>query len=179
MQLDEQLRRLITPGVCASDSLRNRALAKLDSGRIIQAQDPREHFCVVFLTMDLYSRRLLVARHRHTGTWLFTGGHIEPGESPIQTLNREVQEELGLPPQFSETALPFLVTLTDGIRNLGRECTTHYEVWFLLEADRGKVNVGSEEFHESRWVDLDAAQDLIRDPEGIAALGRVAGLLQT
>ena len=173
MALDPQLRRLITPDVCASGSLRSRALAKLDSGRVIRAQDPREHFCVMVLPLDPASQQLLAVHHRKAGKWLFPGGHIEPGESPIQTLNREAQEELGLPPQFSETALPFLVTLTDGIRNLGRECTTHYDVWFLLEADRGKVNVGSEEFHESRWVGAAEAQALIDDSACLSALDRL------
>ena len=178
MELADQIRELLTANLCESDSTRNRALAKLDSGGIIQAEDPREHFCVMFLAMDLDSGQVLVAHHRHAGMWLFTGGHIEPGESLAQALNREIQEELGLPPQYSEDAVPFLFNVIDGMRYEDRACTTHYLLWYLLQTTPSDVTIKTEEITESRWVDLDALQGLMRDPTGIAALGRVIGLLQ-
>ncbi len=39
---------------------------------------------------------MLVVKHGKLGRWLQPGGHIEPGENPIQAALREVSEETGL-----------------------------------------------------------------------------------
>ena len=175
MELDEQIRCVLTPEVCETEITQGRALAKLDSGRLLRADDPRGHFCVMFLPLDPASRQVLAVHHRKAGLWLFPGGHIEPGESIVGTLNREVQEEVRLPPQFSETALPFLISVTDGIRNVGRECTIHYDIWYLLEASPSDVHAETEEFTESRWVGVAEAQTLIHDRACRSALARLPG----
>ncbi len=176
MTLNEQIRNLLTPGVCDNEASYGRVLAKLDSGLLLRADDPEEHFCIMFLPLNLSSQQVLAVHHKKAGKWLFPGGHIEPGESLTQTLNREVHEEVGLLTQFSETEFPFLVTVTDGIRNVDRQCTSHYDIWFLLKADRRKFNVGTEEFLESRWVASDQVQTLVDDPACLSAVGRLRNL---
>ena len=176
MTLTGQIRHLLTPGVCDTEATYRRVLAKLDSGPLLRVDDSREHFCIMILPLDPTSQQVLAVHHKKAGKWLFPGGHIEPGESPIQTLNREVHEELGLPPQFSETEFPFLVTVTDGIRNVDRECASHYDIWFLLKADCRLYNVGTEEFLESRWVATHQVQTLIDDPACLSAVGRLPNL---
>ena len=176
MPLNAQIRRLLTSGLCETETTYGRVLTKLDNGLLLREDDPQEHFIVMFLPVDPSSQQVLVVHHKRARKWLFPGGHIEPAESLIQTLNREVSEELGLRRQFSETALPFLISVTDGIRDVGRKCTTHYEIWFLLETDRRKVNVGMEEFFESRWVDSHQAQALIDDRACLSGLERLSAL---
>ena len=38
---------------------------------------------------------LLLCRHRERQTWETPGGHIEPGETPLQAMHRELYEESG------------------------------------------------------------------------------------
>ena len=42
-----------------------------------------------------YQGKILLSRHRDRTTWETQGGHIEPGESPLDTARRELYEESG------------------------------------------------------------------------------------
>ena len=92
MTLNRQIRNLLTPGVLHIEATYGRVLAKLDSGLLLRADDSREHFCIMFLPLDPTSQQVLAVHHKKARKWLFPGGHIEPGESQIQTLNREVPD---------------------------------------------------------------------------------------
>lgn len=39
--------------------------------------------------------QFLLSRHKQRATWEFQGGHIEPGETPMQAAKRELFEESG------------------------------------------------------------------------------------
>ena len=49
-------------------------------------------FVVVFSRMN---GRWLFSRHRERSTWETQGGHIEPGETPLEAARRELYEESG------------------------------------------------------------------------------------
>lgn len=49
-------------------------------------------YVVVF---SAYGGRLLFSRHKKRDTWETQGGHIEPGETPLQAARRELFEESG------------------------------------------------------------------------------------
>ena len=43
-----------------------------------------------------YQDKWLLSRHRERSTWETQGGHIEPGESPLNAARRELFEESGV-----------------------------------------------------------------------------------
>lgn len=53
---------------------------------------PAHKYVVVLSRMD---GQWLLSRHRDRSTWESQGGHIEPGETPMQAARRELWEESG------------------------------------------------------------------------------------
>lgn len=47
------------------------------------------------VVLSLFEGRLLLSRHRERATWETQGGHIEPGETPMEAAGRELFEESG------------------------------------------------------------------------------------
>ncbi|MDD5898481.1 MAG: NUDIX domain-containing protein [Clostridia bacterium] len=67
----------------------------------------RELKCLVFPAGELQAYKYVVvcsrsngqwllSRHRQRATWETQGGHIEPGETPVQAARRELYEESGV-----------------------------------------------------------------------------------
>ena len=52
----------------------------------------RYPYVVILSRMD---GQFLLSRHKQRTTWEFQGGHIEPGETPLQAAKRELFEESG------------------------------------------------------------------------------------
>ena len=47
------------------------------------------------LILSEYQGKILLSRHRERSTWETQGGHIEPGEQPLDAAKRELFEESG------------------------------------------------------------------------------------
>jgi 8-oxo-dGTP pyrophosphatase MutT (NUDIX family) len=48
--------------------------------------------------------RVALHWHRKLGAWLPAGGHVEPGEDPVQATLREIREEFGIEAEVIPTA---------------------------------------------------------------------------
>ena len=89
----------------------------------------------------------MLLKHRFGGHWSFPKGHVEEGETEIQTALREVKEETGLS-----------ITLEEGFRQsveyYPRPNIKKQVVYFLGYADNDKIKRQEEEISEIRWVPL-------------------------
>lgn len=47
------------------------------------------------VVLSEYERKILLSQHRKRDTWETQGGHIEPGETPLDAARRELYEESG------------------------------------------------------------------------------------
>jgi 8-oxo-dGTP diphosphatase len=116
------------------------------------------------LTVDADGRALMVRKHG-TSVFMQPGGKIEPGEHPLETLRRELDEELGL--VLSPEEFTWVGTFEEDAANEPGH-RVRAEVWSLtVEAD---LPVAAAEIAESRWVDPHDVGDLEIAPLSSAAL---------
>ena len=93
---------------------------------------------------------VLLLKHRFGGHWSFPKGHVEEGETEVETALREVHEETGL-----------TIQLEDGFRQsveyYPRPNIRKQVVYFLGYADDDRTRRQEEEISEIRWVPLKSA----------------------
>ena len=47
------------------------------------------------VVLSTYGSKLMLSRHKQRMTWETQGGHVEPGETPMEAAKRELYEESG------------------------------------------------------------------------------------
>lgn len=116
--------------------------------RVAKPATPPVHLVSYFLVVD--GEHVLLVDHRDAGLWLPTGGHVEPHEHPMETVRREVREELGVDAVFARPT-PFFVTKT---RTVGVSAGhTDVSLWYLLRGERSAALVPEEgEFRAVAWM---------------------------
>jgi 8-oxo-dGTP pyrophosphatase MutT (NUDIX family) len=148
--------------------------------RRVTPRTPSPHLVAYVLLRDDQDASVLLVDHIKAGLWLPAGGHVEPGEHPVETVRREVAEELGVAavffPQLGER--PLFLTITETVGPL-EEQHTDVSLWFILTSSRDQVftpDVG--EFRELRWwtpQDVSDADPNTLDPH----MGRMIAKLAT
>ena len=90
--------------------------------------------------------QVLLVDHRNAQLWLLTGGHVDPGEHPGETVRRALREKLGLEIDgVINPPLMLTVTETVGVT------AGHVDVslWYVVEVDRGiQLKWGGSEFSD-------------------------------
>ena len=155
----------ITPFDAAERAVQEDALAWVDSDaelfRIAKPATPPKHLVSYFLALD--GDHILLVDHIKAGLWLPTGGHVEPGEHPRTTVEREIIEELGIAADFVAQGPQFITASTTVGKTPGH---VDVSLWYLVRADRSAhLNFDREEFTQIRWFHRDAAPQEHTEPE--------------
>ena len=114
---------------------------------------PPQHLVSYFVLVDPHRRQLLLVDHVKAGLWLPSGGHVEPGEHPRATVEREVWEELQIEARFLLPE-PLFLTITQTVgRTAGH---TDISLWYVLMGDSTEaLRYDIEEFARIAWFPLD------------------------
>lgn len=142
---------------------------RLSVGLPTRDEDPETHFIVYFLPYNSETKQVFLIHHKKSGLWIAPGGHIDRGETAIEALNREINEELGVKNFFKQEQLPFLFTVTP-INNWGRKCTTHFDIWYLMQTCGHDFSLDEGEFYDSKWLSLEEAKKIVTNPQNLEAL---------
>ncbi len=108
---------------------------------------PPKHLVSYFVVVD--GDYVLLVDHKNAQLWLPTGGHVEPGEHPWNTVIREAEEELQLTarPHFD---CPLFLTVTPTVGLTAGH--TDVSLWYVLKGDRNQpVRYDEQEFNSVKW----------------------------
>ena len=119
--------------------------------RLRKPATPPKHLVANFPVLD--AGHVLLVDHRNAGLWLPTGGHVEPGKHPRNTVRRELHEELGIELPADQIGPPLMLTVT---RTVG-VTADHVDVslWYPVRWSRcAAMACDQEEFREARWFEF-------------------------
>jgi 8-oxo-dGTP pyrophosphatase MutT (NUDIX family) len=127
------------------------ALEWIDSGaelfRIAKPATPPKHLVSYFALVD--DGHILLVDHRDAGLWLPSGGHVEPGEDPRATVERELAEELGVRAGHPVDA-PLMLTCTTTVGASAGH--TDVSLWYVVRHSRERrLTADDGEFNAVRW----------------------------
>lgn len=110
--------------------------------------------------------RVLLLKHRKLDMWLPFGGHVDPGEDPIEALHREAREETGFEIEIVGDRLEIC---EDSVRALPRPETIllerieplhfHIDLIYFVRPVAGTERLAPDEHSEMRWFDIEALGD--------------------
>ncbi|MBY0280760.1 MAG: NUDIX hydrolase [Alphaproteobacteria bacterium] len=124
--------------------------------RLEKPATPPKHLVSYFVLLDLENRQILLADHRKAHLWLPSGGHVEPGEHPRVTVEREIEEELKCKAEFIQET-PFFLTVTSVSALENQDPSLHVDVslWYLLQGNIHQTyDFDQTEFHSIKWFDF-------------------------
>jgi 8-oxo-dGTP pyrophosphatase MutT (NUDIX family) len=168
MKTTQSISKILDPFICDSKATYNAFKQRLSQGKPTRDQNSETHFCAYFLPYNAQNKKVFIVHHKKSGLWIAPGGHIDQGEILLETLNREIKEELGVKNAFKET-MPFLLTITP-IKNKVQPCKMHYDVWHLFHTNGSNFNIDSAEFHDTKWLTIRNAKKIVTDPCNLSAL---------
>lgn len=97
---------------------------------------------------------ILLIRHINSGHWSFPKGHVEAGETEVETALREIREETSIDviidPTFRET-----------VSYCPKRDTQKVVVYFIAKAKNYDFVPQLEEISEIRWVAIDHAASML------------------
>lgn len=122
-------------------------------------ENPETHLCAFYLPIDNKQKKIYLVVHKKSGLWMPPGGHIDIGESPLEAVKRECNEELN----FTLTTEPIeLYTISiEDIDNPIQKCKRHYSFWYIVNMELKEFNYNKNESENGRWVSFIEAMNMV------------------
>lgn len=136
--------------------------------RISKPDNPPKHLVSYFILYDETNDLLLLIDHVKSKLLLPPGGHVEPGESPLTTVTREAEEELGVVARFDTMfgKKPLFVTVT---MTNGHDHHIDVSLWYVIRGNsRELLAYDQREMNGYTWlspVEILATPITLLDPQ--------------
>jgi 8-oxo-dGTP pyrophosphatase MutT (NUDIX family) len=165
----------------ADETERRHHLEMIELVRTSRAPFARSSFGPGHITASLFivdgAGRLLLHHHRRLGRWLQMGGHLEPGETPLEAALREGAEESGLR-DLEATPQIFDLDVHPIPAGKGEPDHHHYDVRYLARTrSPGSVTIDAAESIDLRWVTLSDAVTLMAAAESRRVIDKIIAAL--
>lgn len=146
---------------------------RYEEGNLTRDENKDTHFSTFFLALDTENKEVFLGLHKKANLWLCNGGHIDQGETPNQTVAREIGEEWGLDSSKLHISGPECLTITK-IANPNHPCKIHYDIWFVVFVSKSDFHPNQDllqqEFHRNQWVKLSEIKNFVTDPSALEGL---------
>lgn len=138
-----------------------------DDGDIDSRKNFRGHLTGSALCIDPASEKVLLVHHRSLDLWIQPGGHLEPGELPLDAALREFKEETGIESfqlssfhQRNQHPLDIDTHFIPANSVKNEPAHYHHDFLYLVISERAsdrdlKASINLEELHDHRWIGLD------------------------
>ena len=114
---------------------------------------------------------ILLLKHRYGEHWSFPKGHVESGESEVQTALREIREETGLKVCIQEN-------FRECVYYSPKPDTKKMVVYFLAYPLTNIIKKQDEEIGEIMWADMDEAVKIVTFKNDRELLGKAKEYLK-
>lgn len=123
--------------------------------RVQKPDVPPKHLVSYFVVVDPKHNSILLADHIKAQLWLPSGGHVEKGEDPKQTVVREAKEELSMDAVFLKGLItPFFATVTQTVGLTAGH--TDVSLWYVLKGSiHDRIQFDRGEFTDIEWFTFD------------------------
>jgi len=126
--------------------------------------------------IDTKRTHALLTHHAKLNKWLQPGGHCDGDGDVARVALREAHEETGLPGLRLWNDSIFDVDAHEIPARGAEPAHIHYDIRYLIQADRGIPLKLSDESHELRWVRLDEIGKLNTDASVLRMVARTLSL---
>lgn len=97
---------------------------------------------------------ILLIKHVNSGHWSFPKGHVEVGETEVETAKREIMEE---------TSIEALIdsTFRETVSYSPKKDVQKEVVYFIAKAKNTNFVLQKSEVSEAKWVDINYAYNIL------------------
>lgn len=132
---------------------RKQFLALLEHSRAFYRDHLPGHITASSWIVDRTGQYALLTHHAKLNRWLQPGGHADGQEDVIAVAQREAYEETGLTSLTPVTTAIFDLDIHPIPERPDFPAHLHYDIRFLLKANRDEAFTVTEESHDLAWID--------------------------
>lgn len=133
------------------------------------------HITASAFILSADGQSVLLIEHKKYRKWLIPGGHVEPGEAPVEAARREAGEEVGIAELrlLNEAIFDVDIHRIPPSEKRGEPEHWHFDLRFLFQVDgQDQVSLNPDEATDYQWMALSDAKRL-RDRSLTRMVGKI------